>query len=76
VAASKNIKLKQCDVKTTCLYGELEEEMFLEQPESFDDGIDLCEPRGVYEQDTEKVQQGQAKCVLTPAVIFVNCLTS
>jgi len=32
------MKLKQFDVKTTFLYGELEEEVYLEQPESFDDG--------------------------------------
>jgi hypothetical protein len=43
VAASKNMKLKQFDVKTTFLYGELEEEVYLEQPEGFDDGIGhLC----------------------------------
>ena len=38
VATSKNMKLKQFDVKTTFLYSELEEEVYLEQPEGFDDG--------------------------------------
>jgi hypothetical protein len=38
VAASRNMKLKHFDVKTAFLYGELEEELFLEQPEGFDDG--------------------------------------
>jgi hypothetical protein len=38
VAASKNMKLKQFDMKTTFLYGELEEEVYLEQLEGFDDG--------------------------------------
>jgi hypothetical protein len=33
VAASKNMKLKQFDVKTALLYGELEEKVYLEQPE-------------------------------------------
>ena len=32
------MKLKHFDVKTTFLYGELEEKMYLEQPEGFDDG--------------------------------------
>jgi hypothetical protein len=35
------MKLKQFDVKTTFLYGELEEEVYLEQPEGFDDGSGL-----------------------------------
>jgi len=38
VAASQNMKLKQFDVKTAFLYGELEEEVYLKQPECFDDG--------------------------------------
>jgi hypothetical protein len=38
VAASEGMKIKQFDVKTAFLYGELEEEMYLEQPEGFDDG--------------------------------------
>jgi len=38
VAASRNTKLKQFGVKTAFLYGELEEEVYLEQLEGFDDG--------------------------------------
>jgi len=38
VAASKGMNLKQFDVKTAFLYGELEKEMYLEQREGFDDG--------------------------------------
>ena len=32
------MELKQIDVKTIFLYGELEEELYVEHPESFDDG--------------------------------------
>jgi hypothetical protein len=32
------MKLKQFDEKTAFLYSELEEEVYLEQPEGFDDG--------------------------------------
>jgi Reverse transcriptase (RNA-dependent DNA polymerase). len=41
VVASKNTKLRQFDVKTAFLYGELEEKMYLEQPEGFEDGSGL-----------------------------------
>jgi len=45
VAASKGVKLKQFDVKTAFLYSKLEEEVYLEQPEGFDDGggrVQVC----------------------------------
>lgn len=38
VAASKQMKLKQFDVNTAFLYGTLQEEVYLEQPEGFNDG--------------------------------------
>jgi len=38
VAAPRNMKLKQFYVKTAFQYGELDEEVYLEQPEIFDDG--------------------------------------
>uniref|UniRef100_A0A146M1T4 Retrovirus-related Pol polyprotein from transposon TNT 1-94 n=1 Tax=Lygus hesperus TaxID=30085 RepID=A0A146M1T4_LYGHE len=38
VAASKNMKLMQFDVSTAFLYGYLEEEIYIKQPEGFDDG--------------------------------------
>ena len=37
VATSKSIELKQFNLKTAFLYGELEEQVYLEQPEGFDD---------------------------------------
>jgi len=39
VAASKGTKLKHVDMKAAFLYSELEEEAYLEQPVSFEDGI-------------------------------------
>jgi hypothetical protein len=36
------MKLKEFDVKTAFLYGELEEEVYLEQQEGFDDGSGVC----------------------------------
>lgn len=37
VAASKQMKLRQFDIKTAFLYGTLQEEVYLEQPEGFND---------------------------------------
>jgi hypothetical protein len=36
MAALKNMKLKQFDVTTAFLFGELEEKVYLDQPEDFD----------------------------------------
>ena len=35
LAPSMNLELEQLDVKTAFLYGDLDEEIFLEQPEGF-----------------------------------------
>jgi Reverse transcriptase (RNA-dependent DNA polymerase) len=36
LTASLDLKIKQLDVKTAFLYGDLEEELYMEQPESFE----------------------------------------
>jgi hypothetical protein len=38
LAATQNWKMRQFDVKTAFLYGPLDEEVYLEQPEGFSDG--------------------------------------
>ena len=38
VAASEGLKLSQFYVKTAFLYGELEDEIYMHQPEGYDDG--------------------------------------
>ena len=35
LVASLNLELKQIDVKTTFLHGDLEEEIYMDQPEGF-----------------------------------------
>lgn len=40
IAACKRMKLKQFDVKTAFLYGKIDEQIYMQQPEGFDDGIE------------------------------------
>jgi hypothetical protein len=50
LAAAKNWDMRQFDVKTAFLYGPLEEEVYLEQPEGFNDGTGrVCKlQKGLY----------------------------
>lgn len=38
LAAQQSLFIQQCDIKTAFLYGQLEEQIFMEQPEGFSDG--------------------------------------
>jgi hypothetical protein len=38
IAASLDLEIEQMNVKTASLYGTLEEEIFVQQPEGFHDG--------------------------------------
>lgn len=38
IAASENLELQQIDVKTAFLYGNIEEDILMKQPEGYDDG--------------------------------------
>ena len=38
LAAERDMTIKQFDVKTAFLYGDLEEEVYMQQPEAYDDG--------------------------------------
>ena len=40
VAAKEKLHLSQFDVATAFLYGDLDEEIFMKQPEGYDDGTD------------------------------------
>lgn len=40
IAASENMSLVQFDVSTVFLYGKLDEDIFMKQPEGYDDGTD------------------------------------
>ena len=40
IVAAENLDLIQFDVKTAFLHGDLEEQIFMEQPEQFEDGTD------------------------------------
>ena len=48
VAATENMYIAQFDVKTAFLYGVLEEQIYMKQPEGFDDGTDrVCKLYGL-----------------------------
>lgn len=39
-AVAENMKMKQFDVKTAFLHGELKEEIFMKQPRGYEDGTE------------------------------------
>ena len=50
LAAAKDLEIEQMDVKTAFLYGDIDEEIYIEQPPGFDDGTGrVCRlKKGVY----------------------------
>ena len=38
IAAARDLELEQMDIKTAFLYGNVDEEVYIEQPPEFDDG--------------------------------------
>jgi len=41
IATAKNLKLKQFNIKTAFLYGDLQEVIYINQPKGFEDGTEL-----------------------------------
>lgn len=67
IAASRNLRIQQFDIKTAFLNGDLEEEIYMRQPEGFDDGSGrVCK--------LKKSLYGLKQASRCWNVAFVNCL--
>nr|GEY94716.1 hypothetical protein [Tanacetum cinerariifolium] len=72
IAATKNLHLDQLDVKTAFLHGDLDEDIYMTQPEGFQSGSDMEEIKKLKRQlsrEFEMKDLGSAKQILGMSII-------